>query len=142
MAKAGTGAGTVGSSPAGIDCGATCTASYPPLADTVVTLTASPAAGSVFAGWSGACTNAAGACTVTMTAAHSVTATFNLANYALAVAKTGAGAGTVTGSGIACGTDCGETYNYGTAVTLTAAAATGSAFAGWSGGVPAPAPAR
>ena len=53
VAKAGTGSGTVTSSPAGINCGATCSASFP--AATVVTLTAAPAAGSTFAGWSGAC---------------------------------------------------------------------------------------
>ena len=52
VSKAGTGSGTVTSDPGGINCGATCAASY--LADTVVTLTASPAAGSSFAGWSGA----------------------------------------------------------------------------------------
>ncbi len=56
VAKAGTGVGAVGSNSAGIACGATCRVTYPPLADTAVTLTASPAAGSVFAGWSGACT--------------------------------------------------------------------------------------
>jgi hypothetical protein len=41
-----------------------------------VTLTAAAAAGSSFAGWSGACTGS-GPCTVAMTAARSVTATFN-----------------------------------------------------------------
>ena len=75
VAKAGTGVGAVGSNSAGIACGATCRVTYPPLADTAVTLTASPAAGSVFAGWSGACTGT-GTCTVAMTAARSVTAAF------------------------------------------------------------------
>jgi endoglucanase len=41
-----------------------------------VTLTASAASGSTFAGWSGACTGT-GTCTVSMSAARSVTATFN-----------------------------------------------------------------
>ena len=41
-----------------------------------VTLTASAAAGSVFAGWSGAC-DGTGQCNVTMNDARSVTATFN-----------------------------------------------------------------
>jgi hypothetical protein len=74
VTKAGTGDGTVTSDPAGIDCGATCGANYP--SGTVVTLTATPDAGSVFIGWSGACTGS-GSCVVTMDAAKSVTATFN-----------------------------------------------------------------
>src|SRR2546428_97530 len=49
--KAGIGNGTVTSSPAGIDCGATCSAAYD--SGTVVTLTATPASGSTFTGWSG-----------------------------------------------------------------------------------------
>ncbi|HXK10020.1 MAG TPA: VCBS repeat-containing protein, partial [Vicinamibacteria bacterium] len=74
VTKAGTGTGTVTSSPAGISCGATCSASYN--SGTAVTLTASPAAGSTFAGWSGACTGTS-TCTVTMSSAQSVTATFS-----------------------------------------------------------------
>jgi hypothetical protein len=42
---------------------------------TVVALTATPASGSQFGGWSGACSGT-GACSVTMDAAKSVTATF------------------------------------------------------------------
>ena len=74
VATAGTGSGTITSSPSGITCGASCSASY--TSGTSVTLTASPASGSSFAGWSGACTGTA-TCTVAMTAARSVTATFN-----------------------------------------------------------------
>ena len=70
----GTGSGTVTSSPSGINCGSTCTANY--ASGTSVTLTAAPASGSTFAGWSGACTGT-GTCTVSMTAARNVTATFN-----------------------------------------------------------------
>ena len=36
-------------------------------------------------------------------------------------------------AGINCGADCAEPYNYNTSVTLTAAAAPGSTFSGWSG---------
>ena len=68
------GSGTVTSSPAGISCGATCTASFS--SGTAVTLTATPAAGSTFGGWSGACSGT-GACQVTMSAARAVTATFS-----------------------------------------------------------------
>ena len=53
VVAAGTGTGTVTSVPAGISCGITCTATYP--SSTSVTLTASAATGSVFAGWTGDC---------------------------------------------------------------------------------------
>src|SRR3989442_8454061 len=49
--KPGAGSGTVSSNPAGISCGATCSASYN--SGTVVTLSAAPSGGSTFAGWSG-----------------------------------------------------------------------------------------
>src|SRR5262249_11449606 len=49
VSKAGTGGGQVGSSPAGISCGGTCRASFDD--GSSVTLTATPDASSVFAGW-------------------------------------------------------------------------------------------
>jgi hypothetical protein len=53
----------------------------------------------------------------------------------IAVSKSGNGKGTVTSSpgGIACGKACTHGYAYGTSVTLTAKAASGSKFSGWSG---------
>ena len=72
----GSGSGNVTSSPAAINCGSTCSSTFGN--GTSVTLNASPASGSTFAGWSGACSGT-GACTVGMTAAKSVTATFNSA---------------------------------------------------------------
>jgi hypothetical protein len=69
-----TGSGTVTSSPSGITCGDTCSAGFAP--GTVVTLTAAPASGWVFAGWSGACSGTAGTCQVTMSAAKTVGARF------------------------------------------------------------------
>jgi uncharacterized repeat protein (TIGR02543 family) len=74
VAKAGAGSGTVTSSPTGINCGGTCSANFNSGAS--VTLTAAAASGSTFAGWGGACSGAS-SCTVSMTAARSVTATFN-----------------------------------------------------------------
>ncbi|HET9317661.1 MAG TPA: carbohydrate-binding protein, partial [Vicinamibacteria bacterium] len=87
VGKAGTGSGTVTSSPAGINCGSDCSESY--ASGTSVTLTASAAGGSAFAGWSGACSGT-GTCNVTMSAARSVTATFN---------TTGGGRGTFGNNG-------------------------------------------
>ncbi|MBL9018756.1 MAG: hypothetical protein JNL83_31510, partial [Myxococcales bacterium] len=126
----GGGSGTVTSVPAGISCGADCTESYN--YNTMVTLTAAPAVGSTFGGWSGACTGTGG-CTVTMTQARSVTATFNLASFALTVTLAGTGSGTVTGPGISCGGDCTESFLYNTMVTLTAAPTASSDFGGWGG---------
>lgn len=74
VSKAGSGTGTVTSSPAGINCGSDCSEAY--AAGTSVTLSQSAAAGSTFAGWSGACSGT-GSCVVSMTQARSVTATFN-----------------------------------------------------------------
>ncbi len=131
--KTGTGTGTVTSSPSGINCGVDCSEAYN--YGTVVTLTAVPSVGSSFTGWSGGGCTGTGTCNVNMTSATSVTATFIINSYTLTVAKAGSGTGTVTSSpsGISCGADCSESYPYGTVVTLTANATTGS-FAGWSGG--------
>jgi hypothetical protein len=59
---------------------------------------------------------------------------------AIAIEKTGTGSGTVTSSDgkINCGSDCSETYNTVTEITLTAIPDTGSVFGGWSGCTPTP----
>jgi hypothetical protein len=76
MVLAGTGTGTVTSSPAGVNCGNTCNGVF--AYGTNVTLTATPAAGSVFAGWfGGGCTGTAPTCSLVVTAAPQITATFN-----------------------------------------------------------------
>jgi hypothetical protein len=51
----------------------------------------------------------------------------------LTVQTTGTGTVTSNPGGINCGTDCKETWPYGTPVTLTAAAGSGASFAGWTG---------
>jgi len=72
---AGNSAGTVTSSPAGISCAPTCSASF--ASGAKVKLTAKANSGSFFAGWSGACSGTGG-CTVTMNSNLAATATFNL----------------------------------------------------------------
>jgi hypothetical protein len=133
VTKGGTGKGTVTSSPAGIDCGATCTAAFDQ--NTQVTLTATRAVGSRFSGWSGNCTGTASTCTLTMDASKAVAANF-IATPTLKVDRTGTGGGFVTSSpaGISCGASCAATYDQSTKVTLTATPAAGSKFAGWAGG--------
>lgn len=76
------GSGAVRSSPAGIDCGTTCSANFADAAN--VQLTATPEAGQQFSAWSGACTGSAPTCTVAMTQARSTTATFAAAPTARA----------------------------------------------------------
>jgi phospholipase C len=132
--KSGAGTGTVTSSPGGISCASTCSASY--TKGTSVKLTEAPKAGSKFSGWSGSCSGTATTCKVSVAAAKSVTATFALLpTYAVTITDAGSGAGAVTSSptGISCGGTCSAKYSQGTSLKLTEAAATGSKFAGWSG---------
>jgi hypothetical protein len=126
--KAGTGAGTVTSSPAGINCGVTCEAEFE--VGKEVTLTATASAGSKFTGWTGCGTVESNKCKVTMSTAKEVTATFDLIQFTLTINKAGTGSGSVTCDGGACA----ASYPTGTKVTLAASAASGSSFAGWSGG--------
>ncbi len=74
VTRAGTETGTVTSSPAGINCGATCSFAF--ATNTPVALTATPAGGSTFVSWGGECSGS-GACNVTMSQARNVSATFN-----------------------------------------------------------------
>src|SRR5262249_62233365 len=131
VAGAGSGPGTVTSSPAGINCGSDCSEAY--ALGTAVTLTAFPAAGGVFTGWSGACAGQGNPCQVTMTADQSVTASFAL-NFTVSVSRAGTGSGAVTSTpaGIDCGTACFASYPRGTSVTLPATPAAGAGFAGWT----------
>jgi len=66
--RSGSGTGTVSNNPSGLSFAR----------GTVVTLTATPDAGSSFVGWSGGCSGTTPTCTVTMSANVIVTATFNL----------------------------------------------------------------
>ncbi len=74
VVKIGAGTGTVTSSPAGISCGATCTASF--VSNSVVTLTATAGTNSAFRGWSGGCAGT-GACGVTLISNTTRTANFD-----------------------------------------------------------------
>ena len=131
-AKSGDGAGTVSSAPNGIACGFDCSEPYPE--GSVVTLTAAPAHGSVFTGWSGGGCSGTGTCTVTMNGDTTVTAAFT-PTFSLTVTRQGAGSGTVTSdpAGINCGSECSFSYVTGVQVTLTATPSQNSVFAGWTG---------
>jgi Divergent InlB B-repeat domain len=128
------GAGTVVSSPAGINCTANCAAVFP--ANALVTLTATPATGQSFAGWSGACTGSANSCAVTLDQARTVGARFETiagSSFALNVAVSGNGSVASNPAGISCGSTCSANFAAGTAVTLTATPAAGQQFSSWGG---------
>ncbi len=124
VTNAGTGSGTVTSSPAGINCPGTCSATF--TVPTTVTLTAAAGGSSTFAGWSGGGCSGTGTCVVTTAA--SVTATFT-ANTQLAAptfSPTGPGPFTTTQTvTITCpaGATCGYTTDgstpTGSAGTIT-----------------------
>jgi len=100
--KAGTGSGTVSSDPSGILCGGDCEETYD--AGTKVALQATSAADSTFTGWSGACSGT-GACVVTLDAAKTVTATFDLVPQGGGTGAGGTGGGGSGGSGGTGGSD-------------------------------------
>ena len=138
VSKLGSGEGTVTSSPEGIDCGPTCSSTFND--GSTVTLTATPAAHSSFTGWQvsgspGSCPGT-GACSVTMSAGRTVSATFApIPQQTLSVSKAGNGSGSVDSdpAGIDCGEFCSATFDSGGVVTLRAHPSPGSRFAGWSG---------
>lgn len=104
------------------------------LGDTV-TLSATPATGSVFTGWSGAC-GGTGVCEVTMGGSREVTANFDeLPPPEATLTVTTTGQGSISGGGIDCPGTCEVSKPVGSTLTLTATPASGWEFTGWSGGL-------
>lgn len=102
-----------------------------------VMLTVQPEAGSAFTGWTGACRGKKPTCSIRLSSAKSVKATFDkLATYQLSYVRQGQGSGTVS-FGVdglpACSDSCTKSLYAGTKMTLTAAPEAGSVFVGWSG---------
>ena len=129
----GKGAGSVTSRPAGIRCGDTCLAGFEQ--GTRVTLLASADAASEFAGWSGAECPGTGPCFVTVDAARSVVARFELKPPpTLTVTVAGWGSVTSAPAGIECDakSECSASFPYGEPVTLTASPNQRFVFTGWS----------
>jgi uncharacterized repeat protein (TIGR02543 family) len=92
---------------------------------TQVTVTATPASGYVFTGWSGAASGTGNPVTITVDGNKTLTASFALVDYTLTVNNAGGGS-TSPAAG---------TYSFasGTQVMVTATPASGYVFAGWSG---------
>lgn len=129
---AGSGTGSVSSTPSGIDCPGTCAADFDD--GEMVVLDAVPDPDQVFAGWSGACTGT-GSCSVTMDQARSVMATFDEpSTYPLNVVVLG-GSGSVVSNpaGIDCPDACNAPFATGSVVELTQTPAPGFAFDSWGG---------
>jgi hypothetical protein len=116
LSVATSGAGSVQLAPPG--------GSYAP--GTVVTLTALPAPGSAFAGWSGELSGTANPATLTMSADRSVTASFvPVPTFTLTIATEGGGSVALSPPG--------GVYPQGSSVSLSALPDAGFIFAGWSG---------
>jgi hypothetical protein len=137
LSKAGTGHGVVTSTPTGLACDSDCTGTNADFsAGTTVTLLASPSGGTTFQGWSGACTGT-GSCSVLMSAAQNVTASFGPNLNALTVTVVGRGQVVSSPAGINCGllgSDCTAAFVTGATASLSAGAGgTFQNFLGWSG---------
>ncbi len=125
--------GSVVSDPAGIDCGARCSATFAP--GTTLRVDARPHPGYRFAGWGGACTGTA-TCAFAVNGHATLQASFAPVEpgaQSLTVRGTSGGSVQSTPSGIACGTACSAAFPRDTRVTLVAVAQPGYRFAGWSG---------
>ena len=141
VSVSGTGTGTV--TGGGVNCTNVnngCTAGV--ANGTPITLTATPATGSTFSGWSSSwsgvnCPGTSPTCTFTPTGNVTVTAQFSVipptVPAMVAVHLSGSGTGIVTGGGMNCGLTC-FAYVEVRPITLTATPAASSTFTGWSGG--------
>lgn len=136
-----TGAGTITSAPAGINCGTDCGENF--AYGTTVTLSATPAMGSTFTEWGGACSGA-GACQVSMTEARNVSAGFAAQQLNVTVPTAGAANGSVIVEVLPAGeidaavveaASPDAPYPYGTRLRLTAIPNSGYVFTGWTGSV-------
>ncbi|MBC7549815.1 MAG: hypothetical protein H7269_02740, partial [Cellulomonas sp.] len=119
--------GTITSTPAGIDCGATCSGLFVG----PVTLAFAPVPGPTFVSWS--VPGCSGLTCAIPASPQGVTATVEaLPAHEVTVTRAGTGQGRVVSTpvGIGCGTEC--TALLPDAVTLNATAEPGSAFTGWS----------
>lgn len=126
--------GTITSSPAGIDCPATCTTRV--ANGTSVTLTATPADGWRVKSFTGCASNPTPTtCGVSMSEDRTVAAAFEPIPAAETLTVSTSGSGTVSSApaGIACGATCSVTFPHGQTVVLTATPAASQTFQGWGG---------
>lgn len=129
-----TGAGSLSSTPAGINCPSKCSQKFD--RGTKISLKPQAKAGWAFKAWRGACTGA-GACNITLNSNKSVHATFVRSAATLktlTVYLSGAGSVSSTPAGINCSSrKCSHQYSLGTVVKLKAQPKSGWAFKTWRG---------
>jgi hypothetical protein len=120
----------------GFECRGSCTKPF--TAGTQVRLEAVPDPGTIFAGWSGACSGNA-PCNLTLDMDRSVNARFDTqpppppGKAALTVLLDGHGSVRSSPAGIDCGGACIAIFDVGTSVALAATPDSGWSFDGWSG---------
>ena len=116
-------------------CFATCTISMP--IGSTVTLSAQPASGSRFVGWTGDCAGSSSTCDLTLNASIALAAAFAGPTAELRYVPTGGGYGTVnivtTADRVTCEVPCEVTVAPATLVTATARPPFEMRFAGWAG---------
>lgn len=147
VARGGSGSGTVTDDWGQIDCGTSCVGAYPTWGEQGMTgpvnrvrLTATPAAGSTFSHWVGACAapyvSSGPYCELDTSSALETTAVFT-ARRTLTVSRSGSGSGLVRETSwyyaLDCGSTCSATYDEGAVVTLEAYGYAGATFDGWGG---------
>jgi hypothetical protein len=135
------GNGVIVSKDGKINCGSICSGNFDNGSSVILTATPDTSSGSMFGGWSGACTNKTGDCTVKMSDTQTVTATFfaKPMSYRLSISKSGNGNVTSDPAAINCGTGtiCQASFDENTTVILTATPKTGETFTSWGGCTPA-----
>ncbi len=90
-----------------------------------VIITATPAAGNQFTGWSGSATGTTNPLTITMSGDKNITATYEKIMYTLTAGSVGSGTVNISPALIS--------YDSASVVTLTATPADGFIFSGWIG---------
>jgi hypothetical protein len=124
------GAGQVSANVPGLQCTKTCTTTWN--ADTQLSLTATPSAGSKLVRWGGSCAGA-GACGVTAAPGATVSALFAPLVFRLTVSVGGRGTVRSSGTGITCRPRCSASFPSQVPVRLTAIPAKGWKFRSWTG---------
>ncbi len=147
LAATGTGSGTVTANTGGLSCqmtGATATGTCISQYDqgAAVTLTATPASGSTFAGWTGGCSGSVATCALTLSTTTNVQADFAATPRQVTLTLSGSGNGTVVSlpAGLSCSRtggattgSCAASFSQGTSLLLTATPAAQQFFGAWSG---------
>jgi hypothetical protein len=131
VALSGTGSAQIASSPAGISCGSTCKASFPP--GTVVKLTAAVSSNSYLQNWGvSGCPASESTCSITLNADTSIAVTVQpKVSISIALSGTGSAQFTSSPAGITCPSTCEAAFPPGTVVKLSAAVASNSYLQNW-----------